>query len=212
VRDDELKYGLSVTGVVDPRRVITNAGARPGDALVLTKPIGTGAIVTAIRRGIAPEELVARACGWMTMLNRAACETMLELGPHACTDITGFGLAGHAMGMARASGVLLRIRVGAVPRYPESLAYLAQGLGTAMAPMNLQAVEDATVFSGPFADEERGLMVDPQTSGGLLIALPAADAPSLVGRLRARGATEATVIGEVAEPRDAGRPGLEFLK
>jgi selenide,water dikinase len=211
VRDEELKYGLSVTGVVDPARVVTNAGARAGDCLVLTKPVGTGAIATAIRRGIASADLVARAVGWMTMLNRAACDAMIVHGAHACTDITGFGLAGHALGMARAGGVLLRIRIDAVPRYPESLEYLAQGISTAMAPINLEAVGDRTVYRGAWLDEERWLTVDPQTSGGLLIALPAASGDALVERLRATGATEAAIIGDSLPPGPSG-PGLEFLK
>jgi selenide,water dikinase len=210
VRDEELKYGLSVTGLIDPRRVVTNAGARPGDRLVLTKPIGTGAIVTALRRGIAPEDLVTRAVGWMTTLNRVACETMLEFETHACTDITGFGLAGHAMTMARASRVLLRIRPGQVPRYPEALEFLAQGLTTAMAATTYDSIERATRFPAGMSDAERRLVVDPQTSGGLLIVLPERHAAELVRRLRERGLTESAEIGEVAEA-PAGEAGLEFL-
>jgi selenide,water dikinase len=210
VRDDELKYGLSVTGLIDPRRVVTNAGARPGDRLVLTKPIGTGAIVTALRRGIAPEDLVTRAVGWMTMLNRIACETMLEFEVHACTDITGFGLAGHAMTMARASHVRLRISLGQVPRYPEAVEFLAQGLTTAMAATTFESIEPATRFPADASDADRRLTVDPQTSGGLLIVLPGRQSAELVRRLRERGLTEAGEMGEVIEA-SGGEPGLDFL-
>ena len=210
VRDDELKYGLSVTGLVDPRRVVTNAGARPGDALVLSKPLGTGAIVTALRRGIAPDELVTRMVGWMTMLNRSACETMLEFETHACTDITGFGLAGHALTMARASRAVLRIHLDRVPRYPEALDYLAQGMTTAMAATTYDSIEPSTRFPDGLPDAERRLTVDPQTSGGLLIVLPESQAPGLVRRLRERGLTESALIGEVAAA-PGGNAGLEFL-
>src|SRR5262245_33441911 len=120
VRDDELKYGLSVTGLVDPRRILRNVGARPGDALVLTKPIGTGLLIGGRRRGVVDDALLGRAVARMTALNRVACETMLEFEPHACTDITGFGFAGHALGMTR-DGVRLRIRYGDLPRYEEAL-------------------------------------------------------------------------------------------
>jgi len=211
VRDDELKYGLSVTGLVHPRRILTNAGARPGDALVLTKPIGTGVIIGGLRRGVVPEPLIERAVAWMTLLNRSACETMLEFEAHACTDVTGFGLLGHALGMARGSGVRLRFRFGDLPRYDESLGLIAQGIGTIMTPANAEAAAPWTTFSGTFTDEERTLLADPQTSGGLLIALPAGQAPALLGRLRARGATAAAIVGEVVAP-PSGRPGLEFLR
>jgi len=211
VRDDELKYGLAVTGLVHPRRVLTNAGARAGDALVLTKPIGTGVIIGGLRRGVVDARLAGRAVGWMTLLNRGACESMLEFEAHACTDVTGFGLLGHALGMARSSGVLMRFRFDDLPRYDESLGLISQGIGTVMTPLNAEAAAPWTTFSGSFKDEERTLLADPQTSGGLLIALPAHQAPALVSRLRERGMTLAAIVGEVvAAP--AGKPGLEFVR
>jgi len=210
VRDDELKYGLSVTGLIDPRRILTNAAARPGDHLVLTKPIGTGVIITGFRRGAVSEELLMRAVNWMAALNRTACETMLEFDSHACTDITGFGLSGHALGMAKASKVRMRFRFPDIPKYEESLDLIGQGIATSVTGSNMQVAQDAMTFSGTFSDDEKWLIVDPQTSGGLLITLPADQAPRLVARLRERGNAIATVIGEVV-PAD-GRPGLEFLK
>ena len=210
VRDDELKYGLSVTGLIDPKRIMTNAGARPGDHLVLTKPIGTGVIITGHRRGLAPEELLDRAVQWMATLNRVACETMLEFNPHACTDITGFGLSGHALGMAKASNVRLRLRFKDIPKYDESLELIAQGVATSVTASNLQVAQDFLTFSGRFSEEETWLIVDPQTSGGLFISLPAEEAPALVSRLRAQGNPIAAVVGEVV-PAD-GKPGLEILK
>lgn len=211
VRDDELKYGLAVTGLVDPRRIVSHAGARPGDALVLTKPIGTGVIIGGFRRGVVAATLVERAVSWMTQLNRGACEAMLEFEAHACTDITGFGLLGHALGMARASGVLLRFRFDDLPKYDEAPGLIAQGIGTVMTPANAEAAAPWTTFSGAFTAEERTLLADPQTSGGLLIALPADQAPALLERLCARGTTAATIVGEAVEPA-GDRPGLEFLR
>ena len=210
VRDDELKYGLSVTGLINPKRIMTNTGARAGDHLVLTKPIGTGVIITGHRRGLASDELVLRAVNWMATLNRVACETMLEFDPHACTDITGFGLSGHALGMAKGSNVKMRFRFRDIPRYEESLELIAQGVATSVTASNLQVAQDYLAFSGSFTEEETWLVVDPQTSGGLLISLPAAQAPDLVSRLRARGNPVAAVVGEVVP--SGGKPGLEFVK
>ncbi|OLD62341.1 MAG: selenide, water dikinase SelD [Acidobacteria bacterium 13_1_40CM_2_68_5] len=210
VRDDELKYGLSVTGLIHPKRILTNAAARPGDHLVLTKPIGTGVIITGFRRGLASDELLMRAVDWMAALNRVACETMLEFDPHACTDVTGFGLSGHALGMAKGSNVRMRIRFKDVPRYEESLELIGQGVATSVTASNMQAAGDYLTFSGNFTDEERWLIVDPQTSGGLLVSLPADQAPTLVARLHERGNRVAAVVGEVV-PAD-GRPGLEIVK
>ena len=208
VRDDELKYGLSVTGLVDPRRILRNIGARPGDALVLTKPIGTGLIIGGRRRGLVSDELLERAVARMTALNRTACETMLQFEPHACTDITGFGFAGHALGMTR-DGVRFRIRFDDLPRYEEALALAASGVTTSVTGSNLEAVEGRMRFNGAFGEAERGLLVDPQTSGGLLVALPASQAAHFVARLRERGVTDAAAIAEVLP---AGGPPLEFVR
>ncbi|OLE67256.1 MAG: hypothetical protein AUG09_03420 [Acidobacteria bacterium 13_1_20CM_2_68_7] len=135
---------------------------------------------------------------------------MLEFDPHACTDVTGFGLSGHALGMAKGSNVRMRIRFKDVPRYEESLELIGQGVATSVTASNMQAAGDYLTFSGNFTDEERWLIVDPQTSGGLLVSLPADQAPTLVARLHERGNRVAAVVGEVV-PAD-GRPGLEIVK
>jgi len=210
VRDDELKYGLSVTGLVDPKRILRNVGARPGDALVLTKPLGTGVIVSGRNRGQVPDPLFERVVASMTALNRTACETMLEFTPHACTDVTGFGFAGHAFGMTRAGDVRFRIRFDDLPRYEEALALIAAGVTTAVTGSNLAIVEGRVRFAGALLEPERGLLVDPQTSGGLLVALPRDEAAALVARLRERGVQDAAVIGEVL-PADGGEV-LEFVR
>ena len=209
VRDDELKYGLSVTGVIDPKRVMTNTGARPGDHLVLTKPIGSGVVITGHRRGLVEDKLLERVVNWMAMLNRQACEAMLEFHPHACTDVTGFGLSGHAIGIARGSNARLRMRFKDIPKYEESLALIGQGVTTGVTASNLEMTQGFLTFSGKFTEEETWLIVDPQTSGGLLISLPAEEAPRLVDRLRKDGNEVATVIGEVLAADDA--PGLEIV-
>jgi selenide,water dikinase len=210
VRDDELKYGLSVTGLIDPKRIMTNTGARAGDHLVLTKPVGTGVIITGHRRGVASDQTLDEAVRFMATLNKVACETMLEFDPHACTDITGFGFAGHALGMAKGSNARFRIRFPDLPRYETSLELIGQGIATSVTASNMQVVQDHLTFRGDFSEEETWLVADPQTSGGLLISLPAAQAPALVERLRARGNAVAAAIGEVL-PAD-GAPGLEFVK
>lgn len=207
VRDDELKYGLSVTGLVDPRRILKNVGARPGDALVLTKPVGTGLVIGGRRRGVVDDALLERVVSRMTALNRVACETMLEFEPHACTDITGFGFAGHALGMTR-GGVRLRVRFADLPRYEEALGLAASGVTTAVTGSNLQAVAPQAAFAESLGETERTLLVDPQTSGGLLVALPASQAAAFVARLHERGIEDAARIGEVLEP---GGPALEFV-
>jgi selenide,water dikinase len=210
VRDDELKYGLSVTGLIHPDRILRNVGARPGDALVLTKPLGTGVIIGGRSRGLVADALLDRAVAFMTTLNRVACETMLEFTPRACTDVTGFGFAGHALGMTRAGDVRLRVRFDDLPRYEESLELIRQGVTTAMTGSNLAIASDRVRFTGRFDEPERTLVVDPQTSGGLLIALPAGEAPALVARLHERGQAAAALVGEVL-PADGAAP-LEFVR
>ena len=210
VRDDELKFGLSVTGLIDPKRVLTNTGARPGDALVLTKPVGTGVIITGHRRGMTSDEILQKATRWMAALNKESCEAMLEFEPHACTDITGFGLSGHAVGIAKGSKVRLRVRFDDLPKYDGSLELIGQGVTTSVTASNLEVVKGYLFFSGTFTEEETGLIVDPQTSGGLLISLPPDQASALVRRLRDRGNPVAAVIGEVLE--SDGKPGLEIVR
>lgn len=209
VRDDELKYGLSVTGIIHPGRILTNTGARPGDHLVLTKPIGTGVVITGHRRGLVADELLDRAVAWMATLNKDACEMMLEFEPHACTDVTGFGLSGHAIGIAKGSNVRLRMRFSDIPKYEESLDLIGQGVATSVTASNLQVTRGHLTFSGRFPEEQTWLIVDPQTSGGLLISLPPEQATELVKRLRAKGNDSAAVIGEVLPAE--GSPGLEIV-
>jgi selenide,water dikinase len=208
VRDDELKYGLSVVGVVHPERFTPNSGARPGDRLVLTKPIGTGVHITGAKYGALAAERFQPVVETMATLNRVACETMLEFGVRGCTDITGFGLGGHALEMARASKVTIRIALDAVPRFPDTMALIEQGVRTGVTMSNAKLIADSVQFRDGFSDAERMLLCDPQTSGGLLISIAGGRADALVEALHARGVRDAAIIGEVLE----GPPGLEIVR
>jgi selenide,water dikinase len=183
VSDPEIKFGYAVTGTIHPDRVKTNAGARPGDALLFTKAIGTGVIGTALKRGIASEAAVAAATASMLRLNRDACEAMLRFDVHGCTDITGFGLIGHAREMALASGVTLEIEASAVPLLPGAMDAARAGAIPGGLKNNREfascAVEIRTEIEPALLD----LLYDPQTSGGLLISLSESDAKALCALL-----------------------------
>lgn len=204
VADAEVKYGLAVTGLVDPARVVTNAGARAGDRLVLSKPIGVGIVATAIKHGQADAALVARVTASMTRLNRHAAECMRAHGVHAATDITGYGLLGHALEMAAAAHVSLRIAHRAVPHFAEAFALLAQGVAPGGLGANRAAFARHVDFAAGVPEAWRALLFDPQTSGGLLVALPEKEAPAYVAQLVAGGDAHAVVVGEVYE-NAAGR-------
>ena len=199
VEDPEIKYGLAVTGTVHPNRILTNAKARPGDRLVLTKPLGTGVISTALKGGMASEEAVQKMVESMVTLNRKASEWMEALGAHGCTDITGFGFIGHALEMALASQVGFVIQSKNIPFLPKALEYGAMGLIPGGAYSNRHffscKVEVAPAIDSILID----LLYDPQTSGGLLISLPPDRAEKMVAALRQDGHTDASVVGEVIE-------------
>jgi selenide,water dikinase len=200
VRNPELFYGLAVTGQVHPDRVVRNVGARPGDLLVLTKPIGTGVIISGHRSGKVGDETLLAACRRMAELNAAAAAVMVAHGAHAATDVTGFGLAGHALGMARASGVGLRLWVDQVLLLDGALSLYEQGVTSRGARLNRQSLA-SEVTPGPRGWRPRDeLLFDPQTAGGLLIAVPADRAPALLAALHSEGIPAAAAIGEVVPP------------
>jgi selenide,water dikinase len=205
VRDPEMKFGYAITGEVHPKRIFTNAGAKRGDLLVLTKPIGTGILATALKRGALPPASLARMTKVMTTLNRAASAAMRASGAHAATDVTGFGLLGHARNVARASRKTLRIWSQAVPLLPGTLSLAAEGHTSAGLKSNREAVEPDVAWEEGVAEPVRLALVDPQTSGGLLIAVPPARAGALMTRL-ARARVKAAIVGEV---RPAGGRLLE---
>ena len=204
ISDPEMKYGLAVTGKVHPDRVMTNRGGRAGDRLVLTKPLGTGILNTALKRGKASEQAVALVTASMAELNGRAAKIILEAEPSACTDVTGFGLAGHAAEMIEGSGVGLTLYASELPLFPQALDLAVQGCVPGGLKRNRdyrQGLMDVDAgVPAPLTD----LLYDPQTSGGLLAAVPASRAEDLVCRLRDGGVEHAAIIGEVTE-QPAGR-------
>ncbi len=196
VEDKEPKYGLSVTGTVHPDRVLTNAAAQPGDRLVLTKPLGIGIITTAIKGGMANQGDIDEVTKVMAALNNVAAEQMQRIGAHSCTDITGFGLLGHVMEMAKGSGVNVRLFYDAVPVLEAAREYVRYGLIPAGTRRNYKHVERDTDFQAELTEEERMILADTITSGGLLIALAPDKAVELVEALQELGET-AAIIGDV---------------
>lgn len=195
VEDDELKYGLSLTGLVAPEKIIRNSTARAGDVLILTKPLGTGIISTAIKGEMASTDTITEAVHWMTTLNRAAAELMAECHASAATDVTGFGLIGHATEMARGAGVTLRINLDAVPLMNGLTHLIADGMLSAGCYRNRDHYLPLLAGNHPDSDALLPLF-DPQTSGGLLIALAPADANRYMTAADGRGIF-ARRIGEV---------------
>ncbi len=199
ITDLELKYGLSVTGVVHPQKVLTNAGGKVGDKLVLTKPLGTGIISTAVKGGVASEETVAEVTRSMSTLNKEAATAMIELGAHACTDITGFGLIGHASHLIQGEEGGIRLDLSAIPVFDEVLELAKLGLYPGGLENNRKFYSSAAEFDSGIPEFKRNILFDPQTSGGLLIALPEPAAEKLVRRLHKAGIVAASIIGEIVE-------------
>jgi selenide,water dikinase len=203
VQDREIKFGYAVTGAIDPKRILTNAGAKPGDRLILTKPLGTGIVGTAIKFGRAPQHVIDAAVEQMKTLNKAAAEAIANVdGVHACTDITGFGLAGHASEMALASKVTIRIDSEALPIIDGVLEMAAQnksgGLNTNRQHFlpGIEFLSDGSPGSGD--EPRRDLLFDPQTSGGLLISV-AAELAEHVASTLSRSGIQAALVGSVGK-------------
>jgi selenide,water dikinase len=202
VKDAEIKFGLSVTGVIDPKKILTKGGGKPGDRLILTKPLGTGILTTALKGGLLDEPAIERVIGQMTALNKAAAEVMVELGAHAATDITGFGLIGHAAEMVTLGGVGFKISWGKIPLMDGVRRWAKAGLVPGGASANREYRENLLDVETTLEDWMLDVLFDPQTSGGLLIAAPEAVADDMVKQIRSRGFPEAGIIGEVvAEPK-----------
>lgn len=192
ISEDEVKFGYAVTGLIDPARILTNAAAQPGDVLVFTKRIGTGVISTALKRGFAEEAHIEASIEQMLTLNRGICDAMLQLDVHACTDVTGFGLLGHAREMALASGVTLEIRATAVRFLPGAIEYSKAAAHSGGLNNNREFVESCVLMLEEIPSDIEALLYDPQTSGGLLISLGEEDAKKLLEQR-----PEAYVIGRV---------------
>jgi len=199
IEDPEIKYGLAVTGVVHPNKILTNAQAKPGDKLVLTKPLGTGIISTALKAKMASEEAVRKIVESMATLNRAASEWMKKFGAHACTDITGFGFIGHALEMATASQVGMIVQSQAVPVFPEAMEYAKLGLIPGGAYSNRDFFSCRVEMDSRVLPLLADIFYDPQTSGGLLISLPSGEAEEFVATLKKEKDIGSWIAGEIVK-------------
>lgn len=197
VQDDEPKYGLAVTGIVDIDKLVTIAGAEPGDVLVLTKPIGTGILATALKRQAITEDDMPEAIASMTALNADASEAMTRVDAHAATDVTGFGLLGHLHNMMEASGTAARIEMGRIPTWTEVHDLAHQGMIAGGLNNNRQYLEPFVGFEDGIEDALKAMLYDPQTSGGLLVAVPADKADRYVELLKEADTSAWAIIGEV---------------
>jgi len=207
VEDDEPKYGLAVTGLVDPAKLITTAGAHPGDVLVLTKPLGTGILATALKGEVIKEEQMADAIRNMEMLNKTASEIMLHVGVNACTDITGFGLLGHVLELAEASKVGIEIEASALHIYPQVMDLAAIGLVPVGSYRNREHYLPNVINREQISPEIVDILADPQTSGGLLIVVPLEKLEQLTTQLEA-GGCDAFIIGRIV----ADSPGKLLVR
>lgn len=204
IKSEEPIYGLSVTGIVDPRRIVSNAGGLPGDVLVLSKPLGLGIISTAAKNEEDEEGAIGEAIRLMTTLNRDACEAMMAVGATACTDITGFGLLGHLRNVAAASGCSAVVRSSAVPVIEAARRYVKKGIAPGGTHANWRFLSEWVEWGEAVDKETQLLLCDAQTSGGLLIAVAPENADALVEELEKRGTPAAAVVG-VLEAGNAGR-------
>lgn len=199
IRSDEPIFGLAVAGLVAPDRVLANDGARPGDVLILTKPIGLGIITTAAKNGEDSRGAIAEAIGVMTTLNRAACEAIVAVGAHALTDVTGFGLLGHLRNVVAASGVTARVSLAQVPVLAAAREYVTNGIAPGGTHANHRFLADWVSYADDLSKEEQLLLCDAQTSGGLLAAVAPERAAAMIEALHDAGVLDAAVIGSIEE-------------
>jgi selenide,water dikinase len=205
IEDHELKYGLSVTGIIHPQKVLAKQGAQAGDILILTKALGTGIISTALKGEAASPAAVEKMVAGMTTLNRKAAEIIQDIGVHACTDITGFGLIGHAYEMAKAGGCVFCLNSRAVPVIPEALEYARMGLVPAGCHANRKFYEPFVEYRAAVGDELRVILYDPQTSGGLLFAVAENKKDALLKKFEQEG-VDAFMVGRVEK-----EPGAKII-
>jgi selenium donor protein len=197
VDDTEPKFGLAVTGVADPAKIVTNRGARQGDILVITKPLGTGVLSTALKQGLLDKARAALLMDTMANLNKAAAEAMVAVGVDACTDVTGFGLIGHLLEMMSGSGTTAVIEAGKVPFLPGAAEHAAAGVVPGGTLNNMEHTANRVRYSPGVSDLKHVLLNDAQTSGGLLISVAGERSKELMGQLNARGVTGTAVVGRV---------------
>ena len=202
IKGAEPIYGLAVSGFVDPQKVLTNSNAKPGDVRILTKPLGVGILTTGAKADMVEKEVLDRIYAQMATLNKAARDIMVQYPVHSCTDVTGFGLMGHSFEMAQGSGCTIHIQTGKVPYHPEALELASMGLVPAGAYRNRQYAQAGAAVRGSISLALEDILYDPQTSGGLLFALPEAEAQSCLAQLR-QAIPAAAIIGYVTEKEDA---------
>jgi selenide, water dikinase len=199
VKDNEFKYGLSVTGTIDPKKLITNAGVMPGDVLILTKPLGIGIISTAMKSGKATKATISAITRVMSTLNSRASELMLKHGATSCTDVTGFGFIGHLEQMARNSGVAVRVNTSSVPHFHEAIKFAAMGLTPGGLDRNRNFYKSSVIVKGNLPEFMEDLLYDPQTSGGLLISIGKNKSNKLLAELIKAGYGKSSIVGEALE-------------
>jgi selenide,water dikinase len=208
VDDNEPKYGLAVTGMVHPERILTNRACRAGDALILTKPLGTGVLFNANRSGKLPYPELKAVLPQIAALNSIAIETALEFDVNACTDITGFGILGHSLEMARGADVQIELVYDRLPFYPNALHMYQKGETTGSNKANRQLAAGFWETANTLTAESEELLFDPQTSGGLLLSVPEAEADDLVAALQAAGVDAAVRVAQVV---GSGRAGVKII-
>lgn len=201
IRGAEPIYGLAVTGFVHPQRVLTNSSAKPGDVLILTKPLGIGILTTGAKADMVEKSVTERIYGQMATLNRAARDIMVQYSVHSCTDVTGFGLLGHGLEMAQGSGCTIRFRTEQIPFHPEALELAAMGLIPAGAYRNREYAEKEVSLQGKISRAMQDILYDPQTSGGLLFAIPAAEEKACLEQMKQAGIS-AAAVGIVTEKEE----------
>ena len=197
IEDEEPKFGLAVTGIVHPQKFWTNAGAQPGDVILLTKPLGSGVLFNANLKGWVSSGAMADCIKSISALNRRAAEVLQDFSVHAATDVTGFGLAGHGYEMAQASNVQLAMQMSALPLHTEALDMYRKGMRTGVNRHNRDMVGPQLRFDVQLPDWHQEIVFDPQTSGGLLVTVPEEQAPTILQRLHQAGVEDAVVIGRV---------------
>jgi selenide, water dikinase len=202
IEDDEPKYGLAVIGIVHPEKYWTNSGAKPGDVLILTKPIGSGVLFNANIKKWVSDQAMQECLAILTSLNKSAADVMESFEIHAATDITGFGLAGHGFEMAVGSDICLEVWVKDIPIMNQALEMYERGVTTGVNIDNRKLIEKNARFDARLPQWHREILFDPQTSGGLMVALPESQGQNLIDALRDSGETDASIIGNVVECED----------
>jgi len=200
IKDDELKYGLSVSGIVHPDKVIRNSSIKRGDVLILSKPVGTGVLFNGVKKGALESKWLDRAVQRNVVLNKKASELMLKYDANACTDLTGFGLLGHLNEMVSPNDLSLEINALSVPYFEKAVETSEQGYKPGMSKDTMRSLEKSVTFDSAVSEAYRWLLVDPQTSGGLIISIPEERADDLLKELKSEDSPEAAIIGKITEP------------